>query len=76
MKQTAARREFNLHEAYQGSDGRWFTIERRPYKGYSVVAWRFDNGLYERDDRDPYQLFAKYEYAESNLRGKGCRGNG
>lgn len=75
MRRTA-RREFNLHEAYLGWDGCWYTIERRPYKGYAVVSWRFVNGLYERDDRDPYQLFARYDYAESYLRGKGCIGNG
>ena len=75
MKQKAALREFNLHEAYQGYDGRWYTIERRPY-AYAVVAWRFSNGLFERDYTDPYQLFEKYDYAEENLRRKGCKGNG
>ena len=76
MKQKFAPREFNLHEAYQGFDGRWYTIERRPYRGYAVVEWRFDNGLFERIHTDPYQLFATYGYAEENLRGKGCKGNG
>lgn len=76
MKQKAPPREFNLHEAYQGYDGRWYTIERRPYHGYAVVAWRFENGLFEREYTDPYQLFAKYDYAEHDLRGKGCKGNG
>ena len=75
MKRTV-RREFNLHEAYQGYDGRFYTIERRAYHGYAVVTWDFVNGLFERSYNEPYQMFAKYDYAENCLRGKGCKGNG
>ena len=76
MKQKAAHREFKLHEAYQGYDGHYYTIERRAYQGYAVVTWNFVNGLFERSYTDPYKVFAKYDYAEDCLRGKGCNGNG
>ena len=75
MKPKAGPREFNLHEAYQGYDGCWYTIERRPYHGYDVVEWGFDNGLFDRVGTDHYQVFAKYKDAENYLRGKGCKGN-
>lgn len=80
MKQKV-KREFEFHRAYEGypyPDGsrRWYTLERAGRGLFAVAAWRHENGLFERGPQDYYQTVQKLDYAESIMRGRGCKGDG